>query len=102
MRFIDSTRRVFALILCALASAALALAQFESATVLGTVHDPSKAVISAAAVTLVNVETGVSVQTATDCQRQSRVRRPASWLRLASSSVPPFVSNGLRGRFSRC
>jgi hypothetical protein len=66
MRFIDSTRRTLVLTLCALALAAPALAQFESATVLGTVHDPSKAVVYAAAVTLVNVKTGVSVQTATD------------------------------------
>jgi hypothetical protein len=66
MRFIDSTRRALVLIPGALALAALALAQFESATVLGTVHDPSKAVVYAAAVTLINVKTGVSVQTATD------------------------------------
>ena len=54
------------LTLCALASAALAPAQFDSAIVLGRVHDPNKAVVYAAAVTLVNVKPGVSVQTATD------------------------------------
>jgi hypothetical protein len=42
------------------------LAQFESATVLGTIHDPSRAVINAAAVTLLNVKTGVSVRTTID------------------------------------
>ena len=63
MQLNSTTTRVFALWLCA---AAPALAQFESGTVLGTVHDPAKAVISGASVTLTNVNTSVSLQAKTD------------------------------------
>jgi len=41
-------------------------AQFETATVLGTIRDPSGAVISSATVTLENTATGISVSTQTD------------------------------------
>ncbi|HEY7304561.1 MAG TPA: TonB-dependent receptor [Bryobacteraceae bacterium] len=40
--------------------------QFESGTVLGTVHDPSGANVSNASVTLDNTKTGVTLQTKTD------------------------------------
>jgi hypothetical protein len=42
------------------------VAQFESGTVLGTVHDPSNALVARAKVTLTNVRTGISVETVTD------------------------------------
>jgi hypothetical protein len=44
----------------------LSLAQFDSATVLGTIHDPSGAVIAAAKVTLTNVQTGIVVDAQSD------------------------------------
>jgi hypothetical protein len=47
-------------------SPSLLLSQFESGTVLGTVHDPSGATVSNAAVTLENTRTGVTVQTKTE------------------------------------
>ena len=43
-----------------------ALAQFDTATVLGTIRDPSGAVISGAKITLRNVNTGVSATGKTD------------------------------------
>ncbi len=52
--------------LLTLLCAAGAFAQFESATVLGTVTDPSGAAIREATVTLTNVRTGVSQQSKTD------------------------------------
>lgn len=55
--------RALALSLCALAPA---FAQFESGTVLGSVHDPSHAVVSGALVTLINVRTGVETSSKTD------------------------------------
>jgi hypothetical protein len=42
------------------------VAQFESGTVLGTVHDPSNALVAKAKVTLTNLRTGISVETVTD------------------------------------
>src|ERR1035438_378082 len=42
------------------------VAQFESGTVLGAVHDPSNALVAKAKVTLTNVRTGISVETVTD------------------------------------
>src|SRR5579871_606950 len=66
MKSIRRGSRIPSLVLCAVAAAGLALAQFESATVLGTVHDPSNAVVAHAAVTLVNEKTGVSAQTTAD------------------------------------
>jgi hypothetical protein len=44
-----------------LATLGVASAQFDSATVLGTVRDSSDAVVPAAKVTLTAVETGISV-----------------------------------------
>jgi len=55
----------FALGLLLAAPAAL-LAQFETATVLGTVRDASGAIIRASKVTLENVKTGISATTQTD------------------------------------
>src|SRR5258706_13558567 len=55
MRFVSLC--VFALLL----SASAAFAQFDSATVLGTVRDTSNAVVPAAKVTLTAVETGISI-----------------------------------------
>ncbi|HEX3879140.1 MAG TPA: TonB-dependent receptor [Bryobacteraceae bacterium] len=49
--------------LCAIAPA---IAQFESGTVLGTVQDPSHAIVSGASVTLINVRTGVTINAKTD------------------------------------
>ena len=63
MRNICKSIRVSALLLC---GAALALAQFESGSVLGTITDPSGNVISGAAITLTNVRTGTSLKTVTD------------------------------------
>ncbi len=56
MQLTNAIRRT--LLVC-LVSAAV-FAQFESGTVLGTVHDPSNALVAKAAVTLVNVRTGIS------------------------------------------
>src|ERR1700761_255495 len=53
-------------IILSVCAAAPALAQFESGTVLGTIQDPSHAVVTGAAVTLVNVKTGVSVASKSD------------------------------------
>jgi hypothetical protein len=54
------TKRTLLLITASLALAAPALAQFETATVLGSVRDDSGAVVPAATVTLLNLDTGVS------------------------------------------
>ncbi len=45
---------------------ALAYGQFESAEVLGTVHDESGAIIAGATVTLTSLETGIQSRSATD------------------------------------
>ncbi|HVO98371.1 MAG TPA: TonB-dependent receptor [Bryobacteraceae bacterium] len=66
MRLSNLAQRVFTLLTLCAASAIVASAQFESATVLGTVTDPSNAPVSGASVTLTNVRTGVSVKTQTD------------------------------------
>lgn len=66
MRSPNHARSVLALLSLCAASAIIATAQFESATVLGTVTDPSNAPVSAASVTLINIRTGVSVKSATD------------------------------------
>ncbi len=47
-------------------SGLLLFGQFESGTVLGTVHDPSGATIGGASVTLENTKTGVTLQSKTD------------------------------------
>jgi hypothetical protein len=55
--------RVSALLLCLSASV---FAQFESGTVLGTIHDPAGAVVTGASVTLTDVRSGVAATTVTD------------------------------------
>src|ERR1700751_3589185 len=55
---------VFALLLSLRIPAALA--QFESGTVLGTVHDPSGATVAGASITLSNLKTGITVRATTD------------------------------------
>ncbi|HZF39096.1 MAG TPA: carboxypeptidase regulatory-like domain-containing protein, partial [Blastocatellia bacterium] len=47
-------------------AAATALAQFDTAVVLGTVHDPNGAAISKATVTLKNIATGITATAQTD------------------------------------
>lgn len=54
------------LVLCVLVLSAFAYAQFDTATVLGSVRDASGAVVVGAKVTLTNVETGISATTTTD------------------------------------
>ncbi|HKE29429.1 MAG TPA: TonB-dependent receptor [Bryobacteraceae bacterium] len=58
-------RSVGFLCLCAVSAASL-FAQFESGTVLGTVHDASGALVSGATVTLLNVKTGFSLRAVSD------------------------------------
>src|SRR5580700_8120660 len=50
----------------ALLPAPSVFAQFETAEVLGTVHDPSQGAVNGAAVTLTNQETGIEAKTKTD------------------------------------
>ena len=50
----------------AILSATSVFAQFETAEVLGTVHDPSQGAVNGAAVTLTNQETGIEAKTKTD------------------------------------
>ena len=56
----------FSLLPVLLISIQAAFAQFESASVLGTVRDPSGAVVVGATITLRNMETGISTTTTTD------------------------------------
>jgi hypothetical protein len=66
MRLSNQAGSVFTLLTLCAASAIVASAQFESATVLGTVTDPSNAPVADASVTLTNIRTGVSVKSTTD------------------------------------
>src|SRR6266542_4961799 len=54
------------LLFLSLAAAVSGFAQFDSATVLGTVHDPSGSVIAGAKITLRNVNTAVTAVTTTN------------------------------------
>ncbi len=54
------------LAVCAILATASAWAQYDTAEVLGTVHDPASAVIPGASVTLINQETGVQSKVASD------------------------------------
>src|SRR2546430_16199372 len=63
--FLPMKIHVRSLLLGALA-AACCHAQFDSATVLGTVHDPSGSVIAGAKITLRNVNTAVTAATVTN------------------------------------
>ena len=55
------------------AFAATVYAQFETATVLGTVRDTTNAVVPEATVTLTNTATGVAVTRTTNAEGQLRV-----------------------------
>jgi Cna protein B-type domain. len=66
MRMGRLCRRSIELVAALLLCLNLAVAQFDSATVLGTVHDSSGAIIGAAKVTLKNVKTGISTVADTD------------------------------------
>src|SRR3954465_13430896 len=59
-------RIVQAFLVAALLFPATALAQFDTATVLGAVHDTSGAIVPGATVTLKNVATGITATTLTD------------------------------------
>ncbi|MGH9916341.1 MAG: carboxypeptidase-like regulatory domain-containing protein, partial [Pyrinomonadaceae bacterium] len=64
--FIKSTRlSLFAILTCLITGASV-LAQFESATVLGTVRDTNEAVVPGATVKLTNPQTGITATTKTD------------------------------------
>ena len=56
----------FAVLSCAIVFSTVCLAQFDTATVLGTAHDPSGASIVGSKVTLENVKTGVSMVSQTN------------------------------------
>ena len=58
----QSTKQISHLLFVLIASALIAFGQFESGTVLGTIYDPSHAVLSNATVTLANTRTGVTVK----------------------------------------
>ena len=89
-------RLVLAAIVAILARHAIAFAQFDTATVLGTVHDSSGAVVPGATVTLKNVATGITATTVTDAERQLSVpQRPDRHLQRARRAA------GLLGRRSR-
>ena len=66
MNFFRQSGRVSTLLALTAAMAAMALAQFESGTVLGTITDPANSPISGASVTLTNVRTGVALNAKTD------------------------------------
>ncbi|MBM3725676.1 MAG: TonB-dependent receptor [Acidobacteria bacterium] len=57
---------VLKILLTCLLGAGLALAQFDSATVLGTVRDKTGGVIAAASITLANLDTGIETRKSTD------------------------------------
>src|SRR6478735_9780881 len=59
-------RAMYALLAAALLFPATALAQFDTATVLGAVHDTSGAIVPGATVTLKTVATGITATTVTD------------------------------------
>ena len=61
-------RRVLLSVFACLLVSRVALAQFDSATVLGTIVDASGAAVPGAAVTLKNNETGITATTVTDGQ----------------------------------
>jgi hypothetical protein len=56
----------FCLVLAGSLAGATAFAQFDTATVLGTVHDANGAVLPGVTITLRNIETGITANVATD------------------------------------
>jgi hypothetical protein len=90
-----------------LSLASVAFAQFETSEVLGTVRDPSGAVIPQATVTLTNEETGISAKTTTDGQgnfhffnvrigRYSLIAEAAGFARFRTTDI--FVTVNARQR----
>ncbi len=98
MKLTGAVRRILAICVTASACSVAALAQFESGTVLGTIHDPSNAVVSKVAVTLVNVRTGTSGAATSDAngnyefvnQRPGTYRVRASATGFQMSETQPF------------
>ncbi len=73
-----------------------ALAQFDAATVLGTVRDAKGGVIASAVVTLQNVNTGLTAKTMTDASGEFIF--PTAKIGVYTASVPapmPGVPNKL-------
>ncbi|MBX3276547.1 MAG: TonB-dependent receptor [Acidobacteria bacterium] len=68
MKIAPIFRRLAGLVVLLIATAAVAEAQFETATVLGTVRDTNGAVLPSAAVTLRNIATGTIATTTTDSE----------------------------------
>jgi hypothetical protein len=64
--FPRSLIKSLSLFLAIILGSASAFAQFDAATVLGTVKDSSDAIVAGAVVTLKNIDTGISVTTQTD------------------------------------
>jgi len=65
-RFPARVARLFVLLAACLLLPAAAFAQFDAATVLGTVHDSSGAIVPGATVTLKNLSTGITATGVTD------------------------------------
>jgi hypothetical protein len=59
-------KRVFQILLVILCVTPLAYAQFDTATVLGTIRDKTGAAISGAKITIENLDTGIQATKATD------------------------------------
>src|SRR5262245_31534548 len=57
---------IFTLVFVVIAGVSNTYAQFETATVLGTVRDQNRAVLRGATVTLKNIATGITATTLTD------------------------------------
>lgn len=66
MSSFQAVRRISVVALCLLVSGTLSFGQFESGTVLGSVHDPSGGSVGNASVTLENTKTGVVQQSKTE------------------------------------
>lgn len=66
--FLQAVAQISALTLVLLFAAATAHAQFDTATVLGTVKDPSGAVLPGVTVTLKNIDTAISVSVQSDSE----------------------------------
>jgi len=73
--------RVFAAVLClSIATAAPALAQFETASVVGTIRDPSGGVVPEATVTLTNTATGAVIAKVTSASLVIEQETPCALL----------------------
>ncbi len=66
MRFLTGVRQIFRSVFVLAGCAVLSFGQFESGTVLGSVHDPSGGTVANAQVKLENTKTGVVLQSKTD------------------------------------